>query len=108
MGDQITITVAAGGDDADARAFGAVLGDILDILDALTKEQLGGGFKAKWRIVGVAKNSPPSMTLECRENVTVSKKLLYGFGDLQRHPTRPFPVRAMRAARRLGRRIKSH
>jgi hypothetical protein len=106
MSERITITVAAGGDDAEARAFRAVLGDVLDILDALTRDQLGGGIPATWRIVGLEKNSPPQITLECRQNVKVARNFMYGFGELQQRSSRPFPPRAMRAARRLGRRFE--
>jgi hypothetical protein len=106
MPEQITISIAAGGDDADARAFRSAFGDILDILDALTKEQLGSAEAAKWRIIRLEKKSPPQITIECRQNVRIARDFLYGLGEIQQRSSRPFPTRAMKAVRRLGRRIE--
>lgn len=105
MSERITITVAAGGDDAEARAFSAALQDILDILDSLVADQLGKGQAVTWRIVAMSKSSPPKITLECRRNVAVAKRFVAGWNELQKAPANPFPPRAMRATRRLGRRM---
>ena len=99
MAERITITVAAGGDDAEARAFGAALKDILDILESLEE-------KAVWRIVAMEKRSPPSMTIESRRDAGIGKRLVSGLQKLEGEVANPFPPRAMRAVRRLASRLR--
>jgi hypothetical protein len=106
LSERITISVAAGGDDADARAFAAAMGDILTILESLAREQLGKNEPVVWRIVALAKMSPPSITLECRQNVAVARRFYAGLGGQPDQPANSFPPRAMRAARRLAGRMK--
>jgi hypothetical protein len=107
MPERITITVAAGGDDAEARAFSAVFQDILDLLDSLADERYQNSSKIIWRIVSLQKNSPPSITLESKTRRKLAAVLISGLTAIQTNGRRPFGMNSMKIARRIGERCES-
>lgn len=104
--DRLTITVSAGGDDADVRAFNAVLRDTLDTLDALAFEKTEGAIpNLRWRIVEMTKKSPPTITIENSAGLALAIFFLAGMKQLEEAPSQPFAPRAMRPASRLAGRV---
>lgn len=102
MAERLTITVVAGGEDANARAFNAVLDDTLDALEAIARER---GGPTDWRIVALSKNSPPKITLAALSRAGLALTLLNGLAQLEQAAAEPFGREALRAVKRLGDRI---
>lgn len=100
MSERLTITVIAGGEDADARAFSSVLDDVLDALDAIAGEKNEPG---DWRIVALEKNSPAKVVLASK--LALFTVLVAGMQQLQAAPSRPFNTDAMKVIQRLSGRI---
>jgi hypothetical protein len=107
MSESLTITVAAGGEDADARAFSAVLQDVLDLLDSLAHDRYQKSIRIAWRIVALTKNSPPCVTLESKSRRKVASVLLAGLAAVQNGGKKPFDMATLKIAKRLGERIDS-
>jgi len=107
MSERITITIAAGGDDADARAFIAVFQDILEMLDSLARERYRSSVQIAWRIISLEKHSPPRVTLESNSRRKLAAALITGLSAIQTDGRKPFGMATMKIAKRLGERIDS-
>jgi hypothetical protein len=105
MAERLTINVQTGGVDADARAFSAAFVDILDLLDAIAQEMPGGGVCVTWNIVSLQKHSPAEIVLESNSTKKLARSLISGLSAIQSLGKKPFGLRAMKIARRLGDRI---
>jgi len=106
MPERLTITVAAGGDDAEVRAFMAVVRDTLNALDSLERNRLGEGERPSgWRIVDMDKNSPPSMTIESRTQFALGTLFLAALKNLDAGEPSGLTAAQLRKFHMLGKRI---
>jgi hypothetical protein len=105
MAERLTIAVTAGGDGADARAFGAVLGDVLDLLDAIATQRAGREIRINWKIISLQKRSPAKITIANTTAVLTVALLMSGLSAIESGKTQPFSTPGMKIARRLGDRI---
>lgn len=104
MAESLKITVDSRGNKADARAFVGVLDDILDALDAIAAEQ---DADADWQIVSLEKVNPSKVVLASQQHVALFMLLVGGMKMLEAGPARPFNGKALKAVKRLGKRIES-
>ncbi len=104
MTDRITITVSAGGDDADARAFRNALGDVLDMLDALAEEKFGRQSIPEWKIAALEKRSPAKITIENNAKLKLATALIVGLASLQSRGQTSFGLSVTKIAKRFSER----
>jgi len=103
--DSLTITVAAGGDDAYTASVIDVMRDTLAVLDALD-EELGNELgQEQWRIVEMTKQSPPSITIAKQSESPVVSRFIGGLEAIQEEATEAFSMPVLRPLRRLSRRL---
>jgi hypothetical protein len=107
MAERLTITVAAGGGDEDARAFISAFQDVLDLLDSLAKERYKKPEAIRWKIVSIEKHSPAKVVLENSSRRKIASALVTGLAAIQTDGRKSFGIGSLRIAKRIGERLDS-
>lgn len=97
MQETITITLAANGEDANARTFAIVLNDVLNALDAMARTKKA---HPEWRIVALEKNSPPKITFS-GASVGVVAAFLHLMSGLQKGTIKDAAPEVLKPIKRL-------